>query len=111
VPQPPSTLRLLPPIQGDLEQIQQHNPDHAKRILQKIKDWESKIGWGRVPQEHLTYLTGADGYNFYRERVGNSGYRVVYEISDDVMTAVAALPKGDDTYDLRELRERMDRNE
>lgn len=45
-------------------------------------------------------------YNFYRERVGNSGYRVVYEISDDVMTVVAVLPKSDDTYDLAELSRR-----
>jgi hypothetical protein len=32
---------------------------------------------------------------------------VIYEISDDVMTVVAVLPKGDDTYDLTELRGRL----
>jgi hypothetical protein len=35
--------------------------------------------------------------------VGNSGYRVIYEISADVMTVVAVLPKSDDTYDLSAL--------
>ena len=64
---------------------------------------------GRVPQNHLTYLTGSGAYNFYRERVGNSGYRVIYEISNDTMTVVAALPKGDDTYDLNEFQRRMGR--
>ena len=109
MPRAPSTLRILPEARNDLADIQQHNPDHAARILQKIDDWQDKIQWERVPQNHLTYLTGSGAYNFYRERVGNSGYRVIYEISNDVMTVVAILPKGDNTYDLGELQRRMDR--
>jgi len=81
MPRAPSTLRFHPSVRDDLGNIKQHNPDHAKRILRKIDDWEEKIGWGRVPQDHLTYLTGSGSFNFYRERVGNSGYRVIYEIS------------------------------
>lgn len=108
MPQAPSSLRILPIVlEDDLSSIQQHNPDHAARILRKIDDWREKIQWDRVPQEHLTYLTGSGEYNFYRERVGNSGYRVIYEISGDVMTVVAVLPKGDDTYDLTELQGRL----
>lgn len=94
-------------LEEDLAQIKQHNPDHAKRILEKIKDWVAKIQWGRVPQEHLRYLRGSGDYNFYRERVGNSGYRVVYEISGERMTAVAVFPKDDDAYDLDEYRQRI----
>jgi mRNA interferase RelE/StbE len=107
VPRAPSQLDILQSARDDLASIKTHNPDHAERVLHKIADWQDKIGWGRVPQEHLTYLTGADTYNFYRERVGNSGYRIVYEISGDVMSVVAVVPKGDDTYDLDELRRRM----
>jgi len=110
VPEAPDTLRILPAvIEDDLASIQAHNPDHAERILQKITDWEDKIQWGRVPQEHLTYLAGSSEYNFYRERVGNSGYRVVYEISDGVMTAVAVFPKDDNAYDVDEFARRTDR--
>jgi len=47
----------------------------------------------------LTYLSGSTSYNFYRQRIGNSRYRVVYEISDDLMTAVAVFPEDDDAYD------------
>jgi len=82
MPQPPSTLAFLQSARDDLAAIQQHNPDHAERILRKINDWAEKIQWGRIPQQHLVYLTGSDRYNFYRERVGNAGYRVIYEISD-----------------------------
>lgn len=35
------------------------------------------------------------------------GVRVIYEISDDIMTVVAVLPKGDDTYNLAELKRRI----
>ena len=90
-----------------MAEIADHNPDHAQRILDKIADWEAKIDWGRVPQEHLVYLIyppPAD--NFYRERVGTSGYRVIDEISGDVMIVVAVLPKCDDTYDLTALDRR-----
>lgn len=104
----PSTLRILPEARDDLASIAEHNPDHADRILRKINDWEEKVSWGRVPQEHLTYLTGSERYNFYRERIGNAGYRVVYEIPEGVMTVVAVRPKSDDTYDLEELRRRVD---
>jgi mRNA interferase RelE/StbE len=57
----------------------------------------------------LEYLTGSNRYNFYRERVGNAGYRIVYEISDDTMTVVGIVPKGEDTYDLSEFRRQMER--
>lgn len=107
MPRAPSNLAFLPSARDDLESIKNHNADDAKRILEKIHDWDEKIQWGRVPQEHLTYLTGSQKYNFYRERVGNSGYRVIYEISDDTMTVVAILPKGDNTYDLDQLRDRL----
>jgi len=107
VPRAPSELHILPDARDDLAAIKQHNPDHAERILRKITDWENKISWGRVPQEHLTYLTGSGAYNFYRERVGNSGYRVIYEISGDEMTVVAVLPKSDDTYDLEAFARRV----
>jgi mRNA interferase RelE/StbE len=108
MPRTPSQLEFLPEAQEDLQRISAHNPDHAKRILSKIHDWEDKISWGRVPQEHLTYLTDSPPeYNFYRERVGNSGYHVVSEISRNTMTVVAVLPKSDDTYDLAELSRRV----
>ena len=109
MPHPPDELRILDVvIAEDLASIQAHNPDHAERILNKIHDWEDKIQWGRTPQEHLTYLTGSGRFNFYRERVGNSGYRVVYEISDDTMTAVAVFPKDDNAYDLDDFRRRIE---
>jgi mRNA interferase RelE/StbE len=109
VPRAPSELRILPDARADLASVEEHNPGHAERILRKINDWQEKIQWGRVPQEHLTYLRGSEKYNFYRERVGNSGYRVIYEIDADTMTVVAILPKGNDTYDLDEFRRRVDR--
>lgn len=106
----PSKLRILPDAQDDIADIKQGDPDGGSRILNAIKDWERQIGWGRVPQDHLTYLTGSKSYNFYRQRVGKSDYRVVYEISGDLMTAVAVFPKDDNAYDLDEYRRRMDRN-
>ena len=107
MPRAPDTLVFLPEAKQDIERIHDHNPEHAERILDKIADWEEKIEWGRVPQEHLTYLTDSPpAYNFYRERVGNSGYRVVYEISGNEITVVAVLPKSDDTYDLTDLSRR-----
>lgn len=109
MPRPPSELTILRSARDDLAAIQQHNPDHAERILKKINDWSEKIQWGRTPQQHLEYLTGSDRYNFYRERVGNAGYRIVYEISGDEMVVVGIVPKGDDTYDLSEFRRRLER--
>lgn len=107
MPRAPSTLRIHPKVSGDIAAIKKHNPDHAKRIWDSINDWDRMISWGRVPQDKMTYLTTNAGYNFYREWVGRSGYRVIYEISNDVMTVVAALPKDDDTYDLDEITRRM----
>ena len=109
MPQPPSELTILQSARDDLADIQQHNPDHAERILRKINDWTEKMQWGRVPQQHLEYLTGSDRYNFYRERVGNAGYRVIYEISGGEMIVVGIVPKGDHTYDLSEFRRRIER--
>ncbi len=108
MPQPPAELTFLSSARDDLVAIQQHNPDHAERILRKINDWTDKIQWGRIPQQHLVYLTGSDKYNFYRERVGNAGYRVIYEISGEEMIVVGIVPKGDDIYDLSKFRRRMD---
>lgn len=110
MPQPPSKLTILDRARDDIETIQKHNPDHAERILRKVHDWQEKIQWNRVPQKNLEYLTGSDEYNFYRERVGNAGYRIIYEISSDRMTVVAVVPKGQDTYSLREFRKRMDKS-
>ena len=110
MPRAPSELRFLSSARDDLRSIQDHNPDRAERILRKIYVWQEKIEWGRIPQEHLTYLTGTPaGYNFYRERIGNAGYRVVYEMSGDTMVVVAVLPKDDDAYDLDEYVRRLDR--
>lgn len=39
--------------------------------------------------------------------MGNSASRVVYEISDDVMTAVAVFPKDDHAYDIDDYDRRM----
>jgi len=107
VPRSPSKLRILPEAATDIEEIQQRDPEGATRILKKIDDWKDQIQWGRVPQEHLTYLSGSTAYNFYRQRIGNSRYRVVYEISDDLMTAVAVFPKDDNAYDLDDYRSRL----
>ena len=109
MPRPPSAYRIHPAVYEDLESIEAHNPDHAGRCFDKIEDWKRQIQWGRIPQERLTYLRGSGAYNFYRERVGNAGYRIIYEISDDTMTVVAVLPKGDRTYDLEEFVRRMRR--
>lgn len=109
MPRAPSDFRIHPAVFDDLESIREHNPDHAERCFDKIDDWERQIQWGRVPQERLTYLRGSGQYNFYRERVGNAGYRIVYEISVDVMTVVAVLPKGERTYDMDEFARRMRR--
>jgi len=111
VPRAPSTLSWLPSAREDLESIHGHNSDHAQRCLDKISEWETWIELGtRVPQERLTYLTGVDDYNFYREWVGRDGYRIVFEIAGDVMTVVGIRPKDDDTYDLEEFVRRMDRD-
>lgn len=109
MPHAPSTYRIHPAVYGDIDRIKQHNVDHAERCFDRIDDWERKIQWGRVPQKHLKHLSAAGGYAFYREWVGQSGYRIIYEISGDIMTVVAVRPKGDGTYDLEEFRRRMDR--
>ena len=106
----PSKLRILEDAQDDLADIKQGDSDGAQRCFDAIKDWERQIKWGRVPQDHLTYLTGSGSYNFYRQWVGRSKYRIVYEISNDLMTAVAVFPKDDNAYDLDEFRRRMDRS-
>lgn len=107
MPEPPSELRFLPEARDDLAAVRQQSPEDAERILSKIRDWTEKIKWGRVPQTHLTYLTGAGEHNFYRERVGNSGYRVIYEISGEMMTVVAVRPKGQNTYDVDSFGDRV----
>jgi len=108
VPQPPSDFRYHPAVFEDIEAIKEHNPDHAERCFDRINDWERKIEWGRVPQNHLKYLAGSDKFNFYREWVGQSQYRIIYEISSNTMTVIAVLPKGDDTYDIGEFKQRIE---
>jgi len=61
---------------------------------------------GPCPARTLDVSLGSTAYNFYRQRIGNSRYRVVYEISDDLMTAVAVFPKDDNAYDLDDYRSR-----
>lgn len=109
MPRAPSKLRYLRSAKSDIGDIKQKNPGDAERIFKKITEWEDKIGWGRAPQSHLTYLTGSGSYNFYREYVGKSGYRIIYEISNDVMTVVAVREKDVDTYNINKFSSRMDR--
>ena len=40
MPNAPSSLEFLPEAQADLEGIDEHNPDHAERVLEKIADRE-----------------------------------------------------------------------
>ncbi|WP_235271397.1 hypothetical protein [Halorubrum saccharovorum] len=54
MPRAPSTLRYHPAFEADLRDISGYNSDAAERILRKVDDWDEKIQWGRVPQEHLT---------------------------------------------------------
>lgn len=110
VPVAPSKLDFLDDAEMDLGEIQSRNPDDAERIVKKIKQWREWIQFGRVPQEHLTYLTDSPPeYNFYRQYVGKSDYRVIYEISRDEMTVVAILPKDKDTYDMDTIIDRVKR--
>ena len=71
VPRSPSKLRILPEASDDVEEIQQADSEAATRIVKTIDDWKDQIQWSRVPQEHLTYLSGSSSYSFYRQRVGN----------------------------------------
>lgn len=108
MPVAPSKLEFFDVAEGDLATIKRNNPSDAERIYKKIEDWEEFIRWGRVPQEQLEYLTDSPPeYNFYRQWVGKSGHRVIYEISGDTMLVVAILPKGDHTYDMNDLINRM----
>lgn len=110
MPVAPDEFDFIPQAESDLADIQQRNSDDATRILKKIQQWEEWLQFGRVPQEHLTHLTDSPAeFNFYRQWVGNSGYRVIYEISDGTMTVVAILPKDDHTYDIDALVERLRR--
>ena len=59
------------------------------------------MGSGSSEETNTTHWWGS--YNFYRDYVEKSGYRVIYEISGDTMTVVAVLPKDDDTYDRVDL--------
>ena len=45
MPHAPSELTVLQSARDDLATIQQHNPDHAERILEKINDWTENIQW------------------------------------------------------------------
>ena len=110
MPVPPDTFEFLESAKSDLFSIADSDPEAGDRIRNKIEELrEQAIVWDRVPQEHLTYLTDSPpGYNFYRQKIGTSGYRVIYEIDGDTMTVVAILPRTDRTYQLETLVDRVD---
>jgi mRNA interferase RelE/StbE len=107
--EPPDEFRTLPSAKDDLFSIAESDRETGDRIKSKIDQWNQWLEFGRVPQEHLTYLTDSPGeYNFYRQKVGNSGHRIIYEISDGVMTIVAIVPRTDRTYQMEQYVDRMD---
>ncbi|AQL42294.1 hypothetical protein BV210_06005 [Halorientalis sp. IM1011] len=108
--EPPDEFRTLPSVKDDLFSIAESDREAGDRIRDKIEQWEQWLEFGRVPQKHLTYLTDSPGgYNFYRQKVGNSGHRIIYEISDGIMTIVAIVPRTDRTYQIEKYVDRMDR--
>ena len=108
MPHPPDQFSFLTAAKQDLLDVADHDPEDAKRIRSKIAELkEQTLQWGRVPQEHLEYLTDSPtGYRFYRQKIGTRGYRVIYEISGDAMVVVAVLPRTDRTYDMDRLTRR-----
>lgn len=113
MPHPPDEFSFLTAAKADLFDVADHDPEDAKRIRSKIAELkEQTLQWGRVPQEHLEYLTDSPtGYRFYRQKIGTSGYRVIYEISGNEMVVVAVLPRTDRTYDMDRLAQRWDDGE
>jgi mRNA interferase RelE/StbE len=111
VPVAPSELRWLPDAIDDLKNIYRKNFSDGERIEETIDDWARKIQWGRVPQTKLKAVSGApSGYNLYRQWIGRTGYRVVYEISDDEMVVVCIVPKDDHSYEVPVFIKRVDQD-
>lgn len=110
MPVPPEEFVFLSAAKGDLFDIAEGAPEAGSRIRDKIEELRDQtIKWGRVPQKELTYLTDAPpGYNLYRQKIGNSGFRVIYQIDADEMVVVAVLPRTDRTYQLDQLTDRVD---
>jgi len=107
--EPPDEFQTLESAKDDLFSIAGSDRETGDRIRNKIEQWEQWLELGRVPQEHLTYLTDSPReYNFYRQKVGSSGHRIIYEISGDVMTIVAIVPRTDRTYQMETFVDRMD---
>jgi len=110
VPVPPDEFTFLEDAKGDLFEIAESDPEAGTRIRNKIEELrEQTIQWGRVPQKELTYLTDTPPeHNFYRQKIGTSGFRVIYEIDAAEMLVVAVLPRTDRTYQLDQLTDRVD---
>lgn len=92
-------------------EIYRTNLDAGERIEETIDDWSRKIQWGRVPQTKLKAISGTSSkYNLYRQWIGRTGYRIVYEISNNEMVVVCIVPKDDHSYDIPRFVERVDRD-
>lgn len=106
----PDEFNFLEDAEADLLDIADSDPDAGRRIRSKIEELrEQTTQWGRVPQEHLTYLQDAPPeHNLYRQKVGSSEFRVIYEISRSEMLVVAVLPRTDRTYQLDQFAERVE---
>lgn len=113
MPVPPEEYNFLHAAKEDLFTIADSDPEAGERIRSKIAELrEQTIKWGRVPQEQLTYITDSPPeYNFYRQKIGTSGFRVIYEIDASEMLVVAVLPRTDRTYQLDQLVDRVDDHE
>lgn len=110
MPVPPNEYTFLTAAKDDLFTIADSDPEAGQRIRSKIEELQQQtIQWGRVPQEHLTFLTDSPpGYKFYRQKIGTSGFRVIYHIDADEMVVVAVLPRTDRTYQIDQLTDRVD---
>lgn len=113
MPVAPDTFSFLSAAKDDLLDIADNDSEAGERIRNKIEELrEQTITWGRVPQEHLTYLTDAPPeHNFYRQKIGTSGHRVIYRIDANEMLVVAVLPRTDRTYQMEQLVARADARE
>lgn len=111
MPVAPSEFSWLPDAIDDLKDIYTVNFNAGERIEGTIDDWSRKIQWGRIPQKKLKAVSGSPSeYNLYRHWIGRTGYRVIYEISDDEMVVVCIVPKDNHSYDISKFVDRIDRN-
>lgn len=113
MPVPPDDFVFLTAAKDDLFDIAESDPEAGERIRTKIEELRDQtIQWGRVPQEQLEYLSDTPPeYNFYRQKIGTSGFRVIYQIDANEMLVVAILPRTDRTYQLDQLTGRVDKYE